>query len=212
MYIISMPPMSTEVGLFTQEEEETMQGDFYEPLKRYLHCSAVVQNKWYNYGGCLQRDPGCSPAVIEEFDPVQQVWKQHQTFGDPPPGYIGSAAAAIHSKFYVFGGLSVKAYYKTVYELDVESFLWTRLDPRNQDGVCPIPKIGAGMVSFDNKMLVTFGGKGISTAHVQRRSLYARNPDSCDTGLVWTNELLCFDTIKSKPLIMIIAVSKVWKS
>ena len=177
---------------------EDMEDGFYEPTERYLHCSAVVKGKWYNYGGKLLRDPGSSPDVIEEFDPVQQVWKQHQTSGEPPPGNIGSVAAAIHSKFYVFGGLNEKAYCNTLHELDIESLEWTRLEPRNQDGVCPIPKIGAGMVSFDNVLLVTFGGKGISRAHILPHALYASNPDSSDTGLVWTNELLCFNTKTSK--------------
>lgn len=182
---------------------EPMDADFYEPSKRYLHCSAVVQKKWINYGGKLQNDEGLSPSVIEEFDPIQKVWRQRQTFGDCPPGYIGSAAASIGSKFYVFGGLNEKEYFNTIHQLDFRTFEWIRLDPSNTDGVCPIPKIGAGMVSFDNRLLVTFGGKGISTFHVMENALFVRNSnrsedDPLSSDVVWTNELLYFDVTTSK--------------
>lgn len=175
---------------------QIMEG-FYEPSRRYSHCSAVAQGKWYNFGGKLH-DGGSSQNVIEEFDPVDKVWKQHRTTGDFPPGYFGSAAASIQSKFYLFGGLSDEGYFNTLHELDIDGFVWTRLDPRNQDGICPIAKVDSAMISFDKRLLVTFGGKGISTAHILTDSLYASNPGSSDSGLVWTNELLCFDVTTSK--------------
>lgn len=176
----------------------TMEGCFYEPSKRYLHCSALVGERWYTYGGKLENPHGQNPSVVEEFDPTQKVWKQHQTFGETPPGYIGSAAASIRSKFYVFGGLNEKDYFNSLHELDVKNFEWSKLEPRNVDGVCPIPKIGAGMVSFDNRFLVIYGGRGVSRFHVQKHALYVRSSGCADGDLVWTNELLCFNIDTSK--------------
>ena len=150
----------------------------YEPEPRYQHCSALVQDKWYNYGGMTSDGKRCSPDVIEEFDPAHQVWKQHPTHGDTPPGYIGSAATSIGSKFYHFGG----SFHNTISELDVSTFKWKKLEPTNEDGICPIPIMDAEMIAFDNRLLVIYGGKGIT-------------PDGETT---WTNQLLCFDIETSK--------------
>ena len=172
---------------------------FYEPLERFLHCSAKLISNWLVYGGKLFKDDkGYSPSVIDEFDLGLISWKQRETRGDPPPGYIGSAAASIGSKFYVFGGLSAKGYFNTINELDIGDYTWKLLEPSNEDGVCPIPKIGAGMVSFDDRLLVTFGGKGVSTAHVLDHALYVKDPKGADDSIVFTNELLCFDVVTSK--------------
>ena len=160
----------------------------YEPEPRSQHCSAPVQDKWYNYGG-ITSDGGttndgkrCSPDVIEEFDPAHQVWKKHPTHGDTPPGYIGSAAASIGSKFYHFGGSCGGEMHNTISELDVSTFQWKKLEPTNEDGICPIPKMDAGMIAFDNRVLVIYGGKGVT-------------PDGEAT---WTNQLHCFDIETSK--------------
>ena len=184
-------------------------GGFYEPTERFLHCSAKVENKWTVYGGGkFQQDEGRSPSVVEELDLATASWRQRQTKGDPPPGYIGSAAASILSKFYVFGGLSAEGYFNTVHELDFNDYMWRRLDPSNTDGVCPIPKMGAGMVAFDNKLLVTFGGKGVSKDIMKVRqtpdqdwkvyALHVQDPRGADDNLVFTNELLCFNIETSK--------------
>ena len=154
----------------------------YEPKPRYVHCSALVQDKWYNYGGVTSDDDKkkYSPSIIEEFDPARQVWKQHPTYGDTPPGYIGSAATSIGSKFYHFGGFCGGKLHNTISELDVNTFHWKKLEPTSTDGICPIPKMDAGMISFDNRVLVTYGGKGITR------------------GKARTSQLHCFDIETSK--------------
>ena len=168
---------------------------FYEPTPRHLHCSALVEDKWYNYGGKLNNVYQSSPSVIEEFDPARRVWKQHPTHGDTPPGYIGSAATSIGSKFYHFGGFCGEKFHNTISELDVSTFQWKKLEPTNEDGICPIPKMDAGMISFDNRFLVVYGGKGISESSYQRHALYVSS--SCEET-AWTNELHYFDVTTSK--------------
>ena len=155
----------------------------YEPEPKYQHCSALVQDKWYNYGGKLNSvDESTSPSAIEEFYPAHRVWKQHPTHGDTPPGYIGSAATSIGSKFYHFGGFCGEKFHNTISELDVNTFQWKKLESINEDGICPIPKMDAGMIAFDNRVLVIYGGKGITP----------------DGEVTWTNQLHCFNTETSK--------------
>ena len=131
----------------------------------------------------MRNDKEFSPSVIEKFDPAHQVWKQHPTHGDAPSGCIGSAATSIGSKFYHFGGFSGKKFHNTISELDVSTFQWQKLEPTNEDGTCPIPKMDAGMIAFDNRVLVIYGGKGV----VGKGS-----------NTAWTNELHCFDIITRK--------------
>ncbi len=172
---------------------------YYEPHPRYLHAGVLVENKWFNYGGKIQceYENNFDVSKLEEYDPAVQRWTTHETTGEPPLGYIGSAASSIGSKLYIFGGRGEKQCYNTVHELDVNELEWRLLKPENEDGVCPIPKYGAGMISFDNRLLVTYGGIGSSPASYKEHALYVGDRRS-SVESVWTNELLCFDINKSK--------------
>ena len=59
----------------------------------------------------------------------------------------------------------------------------------------PIPKSGAGMVSYGESVLVTFAGYGVLPEN-PRTGVDVPDPDSNKEG--WTNELIIFDITSSK--------------
>ena len=174
-------------------------GDHYEPQGRFDHCSALVGQKLYTYGGhfgAAGNTPSDPPTVIEAFDLTTERWEQLQTSGTPPPGFLGTACAAIGPWLYTFAGNNARQFFNTICQLDIRSLTWTEMIPVNPQDA-PMDKTGAAMVSYLGRVLVTFAGYGELPVHLQRGVEYVADPET-DNMRGWSNELCCFDLHSSE--------------
>ena len=197
----------------------------YEPAGRFQHCGAVAYDgRFYSYGGRFEHVKAASSSykaskarnelrsreksssvvrtTVNRLDSTTERWHCLPTSGNPPPGRIGVACAVIGSKFYAFGGRSRNRLFSTLSELDLDTLTWKELEPTSPPGNTPMAKMGAAMVSVDNRYLILYGGYGVpSVPGVECVS----DPEKRDK-LVWTNELHCFD-LKTGMYIYIIIIS-----
>lgn len=186
----------------------------YEPAARFQHCGAVASdgNVYYSYGGRFGHvKPGSSSykakdelhrretsssvvrTTINRFDAATERWHCLPNSGNPPPGRIGVACAVVGSKFYVFGGRSRNRLFSTLSELDLDTMIWKELEPSSPPENTPMAKMGAAMVSIDNRYLIVYGGYGVPAAR-PAAGLVQGVENVPDPGRgVWTNELHCFD-------------------
>ena len=174
-------------------------GDHYEPQGRFSHCSALIGQKLYTYGGyfgAAVNTPSDPPTVIEAFDLTTERWEQLQTSGTPLPGFIGTTCAAIGPCLYTFAGDNRRRFFNTICQLDTRSLTWTEMIAINPQDA-PMAKGAAAMVSYLGRMLVTFAGYGLFPVHRRRGVEYVANLET-DNKLGWSNELCCFDLHSSE--------------
>ena len=74
----------------------------------------------------------------------------------PPPGLYSGACTSLLDSLYWFGGNDGTSFYNSLHRLDTTTLEWRELQPLNQVDE-PMRKIGCGMVSFRDQ-LVVFGG------------------------------------------------------
>ena len=81
----------------------------YEPLPRFQHSSGLVGGKVLTYSGRIQDfSEECKrrlAAVVEEFDPHNELWQQKNVTGQTPaPGMYCAASVAVKDDLFMFGG------------------------------------------------------------------------------------------------------------
>ena len=160
-----------------------------EPSPRYGHCSAIVDEKFYVWGGRAKgflKGKSKLASSVHSFDPFLEFWAENKCSGVSPPGlYLGARASAGHH-LYVYGGSDRSHYQSSLHQLDVRSWTWKQLSSAG-----PMRKVGCGMVLCDSK-LVLFGGSGIPSGPTQQGAEFIRSSKFAD-GRGWTNELHSFD-------------------
>lgn len=173
-------------------------GDHYEPQGRYYHCSVLIEQKLYTYGGHFGAAGTSShpPTVVEAFDLTTERWEQLQTSGTPPPGFIGTACAAIGPCLYTFAGHNKRQFFNTICQLDTRNLTWMKVIAVNPQDA-PMAKKESAMVSYLGRILVTFAGYGPFPINRQRGVEYVAIPDR-DNRQGWCNELCCFDLHSSE--------------
>ena len=97
------------------------------------------------------------------IEPTGAAWSKPATTGETPPSRMGHTSAIVPGgRLWMFGGFTKasanKGYAGELFELDVATMDWHRLDPRQDDGGPPIPgRLGAsGFMHGDS--FVVFGG------------------------------------------------------
>ena len=119
---------------------------------------------------------GAGPAekatTIGIFNPTNEEWTLQPTTGTPPPGLWDGGCASIGNDLYCFGGSNGSFYFNDLHKLNLETFQWSNVHPRNDQTNWPMPKSGCGFVAINRRTLCCFGG-------------------STDSG--WTNELHLYD-------------------
>ena len=131
------------------------------------------------------KGPGEKSTTIGINNPLTEQWTLQSTTGPPPPGGYGGGCAAIGNHLYCFGGYDGSSFFNDLYELDLQSFRWRKLLPRNTPLEFPVCKSGCGVVAVDERNLACFGGYGIVPDHKER------------TG--WTDELHLIDVQEGMP-------------
>ena len=135
-----------------------------EPSPRFCHCSALVEEKLYVWGG-RKRTSELASSVYS-FDQFLKLWAANESSGVPPPGLCFGTCASAGYHVYHYGGRDYGrrdglSYLKSLHQLDTRSGTWKELSSAG-----PMRKRAAGMVAHDSK-LVLFGGYGISSTRTQ---------------------------------------------
>ena len=117
--------------------------------------------------------PAEEATTIGIFNPTNEEWTLQPTTGTPPSGLWGGGCASIGKDLYCFGGGSgFTSYYNDLHKLNLETFQWSEIHPRNDQTNWPMPKIGCGFAAVEKRTLCYFGGY---------------------TGSKWTNEFHLYD-------------------
>ena len=102
--------------------------------------------------------PATEATTIGIFNPTNEEWTLQPTTGTPPPGLWGGECVSIENALYCFGGDNGSSRFNDLHKLHLETFQWSKVQPRNDQTNWPLPKIGCGFVAIDNTMLCCFGG------------------------------------------------------
>ena len=165
----------------------------YEPVGRWGHCSAFINGKYYTYGGHFGAGGSPPLSMVEILDLVTEKWQQIPTSGEAPPGHISASCAAIGTYLFHFGGQNRYKFYNNIHCLEINKLMW-RATPADNRREAPMPKSGAGMVIYDNTLVVS-GGLGYLPQH-PNPNMYIPHPEYEGQG--YTNEVHCFHVDSSE--------------
>ena len=129
----------------------------YEPLPRYGHAAAAVNNKLHMWGGWAgsEEESQMVAQKLEVFDISTELSEQKLTHGTPPPGVWYTAYAVVGSCLFVFGGLDHGgSRHNSLYKLNLRSFQWEQVQISNPSSG-PQRKSGCGMVSYGDTSFCT---------------------------------------------------------
>ena len=170
--------------------------DLYEPSARFCHVSCSSDGQVIVWGGqtseCFVsiQDRFNLASVIQQLDPLTEVWSQHETRGPPHPGLSVAACTSSINYLYFYGGHSGEHWSGVLSCLDLKSLTWTLLCPETAGG--PMGKVWCGIVPFNNHHLAVIGGYGCPTDPTQPGSTFIRDTNYND-GRGMSNEFHVFD-------------------
>ena len=118
--------------------------------------------------------PAEETTTIGIFNPTNEEWTLQPTTGTPPPGLWRGGCASIGNDLYCFGGYNGSSRFNDLHKLNLETFQWSKVHPRNDQTNWPVPKIGCGFTAVNQRTLCCFGG-------------------STNTDSGWTNEFHLYD-------------------
>ena len=171
-----------------------------EPCPRFWHSAVSMQGKIYVRGGSTPQfdtDGGKRElaTTIEEYDPINQVWRQLETTGTFHPGLSAVACTAFGDYLYAYGGSDGSELHAVLSKLDIKTLVWTQLSVEALDG--PMRKDASGLVLFDTSKLAVIGGYADPCGRIQRESTFVVN-EYFNDGSGWTNEFHIFNITKGK--------------
>ena len=143
-----------------------------------LHCS---------WGGQRER-----PTAIGVYKVQNEQWTVAPTIGPTPPRLWEGGCAIISNHLFCFGGYNGSSPINDLHKLNLGTFQWSKVLPKNNSSEQPICKKGCGLTAVSERTLACFGGYGCEPRHVQPGSTFTRDKGSDG----WTNEYHLFDIQK----------------
>ncbi len=128
------------------------------PRARWGHCSVRAGGKVVVWGGADESGKNIPGNVLETFGPTTGQWGTVPTTGTAPLVVLASAAVAIGSSVYGFGGLDDRGQLsRDLHHLDSALMEWMKMETSNpSDG--PSPKYHCGIIRRGAEELVVVGG------------------------------------------------------
>ena len=148
--------------------------------------SAEAGGLHYSWRG-RGRDKTTSIGV---HDVQTEQWTLTPTTGSPPPGLWNGRCAVVTNHLYCFGGWNGSSRFNDLHKLNLETFQWSKVHPKNSSSEQPVCKVGCGLIAVNERTLVCFGGYASEPTHVQPGSTFTTHIRSRG----WTNEFHLFDT------------------
>ena len=134
-------------------------------------------------------------TTIEEYDPINQVWRKLKTTGAFHPGLSAVACTAVGDNLYAYGGSDGSELHAVLSQLDMKTLVWTQLSIESVDG--PMRKDASGMVVFDDYKLAVIAGYADPCGQIQQGSTFVIN-EYFNDGSGWTNEFHVFNITKGE--------------
>ena len=125
-----------------------------EPPACYGAFTTAAKGLHYVWRGA---GPAEEATTIGIFNPTNEEWTLQPTTGTPPPGLWDGGCASIGNDLYCFGGSKGSSRFNDLHKLNLETFQWSKVHPRNDQTNWPKPKIGCGFTAVNN-LLCCFGG------------------------------------------------------
>ena len=116
--------------------------------------------------------PAREATTIGIFNPTNVEWTLQPTTGTPPPGLYDGVCASIGNDLYCFGGSNRSSYFNDLHKLNLETFQWSKVHPTNDQTNWPMPKIGCGFVTINQRTLCCFGGFNVNNEWTNEFHLY----------------------------------------
>lgn len=163
-----------------------------EPL-RVGACVFAEGERFFSWrGDTAYRNTRDNDNNIEILDMATNKWTSHPTSGCIPCSITGCGATAVNERVFLFGGFTSEhgtdnvTYFRDLFELNIETFEWTRIIPIN-DGEGPIQKYIFGIGPLNGSVII-FGGFGHKGDHGCSQP-WSHYDWSSEFSAMWTNEL-----------------------
>ena len=127
---------------------------------------------------------------IGVYDVQTEQWTLTPTTGPPPPGLWGGGCAVTMNNLYCFGGYDGFSWFNDLHKLNLETFQWSKVHPKNDSSEQPTCKSGCRLIAVNKRTLACFGGWCSKPTHVQPGSTFYCGIKSDGQ----TNEFHLFDT------------------
>lgn len=197
------PPLKLE----PQHNIKAEKGSKKEPVPKYGHATATVNDKVYMWGGWRKGFPEVHSSqektsllsIMEVFDLKKGEWSEVETYGSPPLGVRGYSCATIGTRIYYYGGYCGHDWcrHSSLHYFETTTHTWTNV-PIANPYQSPMKKSSSGMVAFRDEAedyLFVFGGVGMLCSANQSEAIYIPWKENPDNG--WTNESHIF-SLQSK--------------
>ena len=139
--------------------------------------------------------PGQNAKVIGIYNPTTEQWTLQRTTGSLPPGQCAGGCVSLGNYLYCFGGCAdMISWLNDLHKLNLDTFEWSKVYPRNRPSELPIRKDGGGLVVVNERILICFGGWG--TGPTQSGSKFTWDTRYLPDKYGWTNEFHLFDTLE----------------
>ena len=131
-------------------------------------------------------------TTVGVYNTQNEQWTLLPTTGHPPPGLYNGSCTIAKNHLYCFGGKGGSSRFNDLFRLNLDSFEWSKVHPRNDPSEWPICKTRCGLLAVDDRKLVCFGGFGLGSEHIQPGATFTNLFD----GRGYTNEFHVFDIIE----------------
>ena len=137
-----------------------------KPSARYASFTAVINSKFFLWGGRTQDGENDSLHLLYYFDFSREQWETSYLMGELPPGFrFGSCATDNNGDFYVYGGEDVQhSYTGDLYKInlsDTNDIFFEKVSSVMSSSTTPMRKNDSGKVVF-RRNVILFGGKPVS--------------------------------------------------
>ena len=182
---------------------------FFSPLRVGPNVF-IDDNIFYRWRGDTAYRDDTTVDVLESFDLVSDEWKSHPTSPfvqnnqNMPKSVTGSGIALVNKKLYLFGGFASTnssddpnpKYYRDLFVLDLESFVWQKLVPVN-DNEGPMLKYISGVAPLGSNTIIIFGGFGLKHDSIPLQP-WSQYDWSEEFSAMWTNELHLYNFLTNE--------------
>ena len=187
--VLSLTKTTYIVAIF--ESLQTMDA-LVEPPRCSRPFSTEAGGLHYSWRG---EGPGQKAKVIGIYNPITEKWTLQPTTGSPPTGQCAGACISLGNYLYCFGGYADRRFWlNDLHKLNLDTFEWSEVYPRNHPLELPICKDSGGLAVVNERTLICFGGWG--TGPTQPGSKFILDTRTLPERYGWTNEFHLLDTLE----------------
>ena len=129
-----------------------------EPVARAYHASVGSHRYMLTWGGDSGYGVHIETSVVECFDVLSATWMEARQLSQYLPDRLYRMAVACdEERAYTFGGLTESGRINDVYEVDLTSFVCSKIEPSAHSAPSPSARYDSAIV-ISRRRLVNYGG------------------------------------------------------